>query len=241
VIWRFFRRREKTTTEEENPVEKSAVDEVRTKHAPSMSAFSFRTTDVVQESASDVETDTAVDEGVTASPEPSVAAVVRQKTQAKKRQRAADRGVHPVLVPNLSELSSSWRISALRLERDQPQDAIDLWTAYLTLVPTDNDAWFRLGQAALSAQDIETASQAFLQLCDRDPENGLAHGALGYIASEHQVYDEAIERYQAAVRLRPRCRDMLTELLRCQRLSGDEESAARTSERLVKLDQEAES
>ena len=205
-----------------------------------MSAFSFRTAKQTDLEPHQLDSDTAVDERPPVEQPADLASVVREKTSGRSRERVADRGVHPVLVPSLSELASSWRVGAMRASRDRYEDAVELWNAYLSLCPGDANAWFSLGQAALMASDTELASQAFLAVCERDPEHGLAHGALGYIASEHQFYDEAIERYRTAVACRPGCRDMLTELLRCQRLGGDTDGERKTLGQLAQLDQDTD-
>ncbi len=236
VIWRFFRRRAQTTTEEEKRPEHSVRSESTSTHAPSMSAFSFQAPEKTVDSVEIQALDTVVDEVPRPEPEADLASALRERTEGRRRGQAAIRGVRPVLVPSLDELAVSWRIGAIQAERARPNDAIDLWHAYLTLCPADIDAWMRLGQAALMAEDVEVASQAFLEVCDRDPQNGLAQGALGHIAAQHRYFDEAVQRYTAAAALRPGCTDMLTELMRCQKLAGDLPAAENTRIQLQRLE-----
>ncbi len=238
MIWRIFKRRS-AAIETEASEDAQTVTQVDRHSAspPSMSAFSFVSGEhVVAENLDS--TDTVVESASLVESEGNLADVVRGRVDTQGGERMTERGVQPVMIPDLRELAASWRVGALRAERRRDPETTSLWRAYLSLRPDDVDGWFSLGQSYLADGDSEGASQAFLRACEMAPEYGLAHAALGFIAGQHGYWREAVARYQTAVACRPGCRDMLQELYDSQVAMGDHAAAEETASRIKGLSRE---
>src|SRR5258708_28698685 len=71
-------------------------------------------------------------------------------------------------------------------------------------LPVDPRAWFRKGQAALQAGDLDAAEAAFRKVLAADPQSGSAYADLGVIAMRRKDWDAAIQLLRKAEKLEPK-------------------------------------
>ena len=197
---------------------------------PRMSTFSYdairkdREADVVEPGVTDGPLDTEVESPAIETPQPQLADVVRERAVVR-RFKASERGIRPVFVPSLREDSTRLRLRADALQDQSPEHALQLWREYITLCPRDADAWFAFGQCALMSGLDRQAHRAFQMTIELDETYGLAEAALGFLVEKSGDLLAAKSHYERAVHLRPRCLDMLKELVRVTAALGQAEEA----------------
>lgn len=231
---------EEETTEEAGSTPSSKGDEASADPAPRFGGFSFEMPRPPLDRTGEhevVELDTMALAAVTVEAPTSagrvdVAAAVRRKASTRRGLKAADRGVGPVLVPSLREQALVYRLAASERAADDPRSTLGLWQAWLDLEPTDGDAWFAYGQCLLQCGLLEEAWEAFSETRAHAPTNGLAAGALGYLAAVQGDLERAERHYRDAVALRPVCPDMLTALAETLERSDRPAEAVEVRERL---------
>ena len=88
-----------------------------------------------------------------------------------------------------------------------------------------NSSFGRLGKARalLTEERNEQAELVLRQTLARDPDNAIAHDLLGNLLSEYGRFDEARECFQRAVALAPMLAGSYYDLVRCRRVSSDDE------------------
>lgn len=94
-------------------------------------------------------------------------------------------------------------LAAVYLSRDQFTDAIDEYTQALRLSPGSPAA--RLGLAAAYARQGRPgkAHELLAEIVGKNPQTVEAQEALADLCAEQKLYPEAIQHYQAAIRLKP--------------------------------------
>ena len=226
MIWRIFKRRKNTEAKVDEPVrevERSTVT------APTLSGFYF-------ESAA-----TTSREPVQADLPPSskslgdYAAAVRERTQRRRNVSTVDRGVTPVMIPSLLEQANLYRMAAELRAATEPDTALALWDAYLTLCPEDSDGWFVYGQCLSGLGAWDQAQEAFEAAHRLDPKAHLPVAALGFVAGQMGNGAAEVEYYEEAVDLSGDALEMLEALHHAQLRSGFESAAIQTHERIEVL------
>jgi len=140
-----------------------------------------------------------------------------------------DRGVLPILIPDLKELVLYYRLAArYQVSQGELSLGLEFWSAYLKFSPGDGEAWYDYGLAQLRDHDPAGARQSLLEaqrICDEDP---LIPAVLGFIARSEGAFLQAVEHYKRAVEKAPDRLDFQKELAEVQRAVGLETPAPRT-------------
>ncbi len=226
MIWRIFKRRKNTEATVDEPVREV---ERSTASAPTLSGFYF-------ESAS-----TTSREPVATPPAPpssslgDYAAAVRERTRRRRNVSTADRGVTPVMIPSLLEQAYLYRMAAELRAATEPDTALALWDAYLTLCPDDGDGWFVYGQCLSGLGAWEQAQDAFNEARRLTPTAHLPVAALGFVAGQMGDGSAEVGYYEEAVELSGDAVEMLQALHHAQLRAGFETAAVETHERIEVL------
>ncbi len=90
----------------------------------------------------------------------------------------------------------------------------------------------RLGKARalLTEERNQEAELVLRQTLARDPGNAIAHDLLGNLLSEYGRFDEARESFQRAIALAPMLAGSYYDLVRCRRVTGDDNVLLQTME-----------
>lgn len=232
VAWNIFRKKKANSEEGTSAEPASDVPGVAAEPpagAPTVGSFAFDTAPPVPDLASD-ETESA---------ERDVPAERSTTPVAKGRRtggaRVLGRVAQPVWVPSLRERALVYRLGAEVRGEAGSEEALSLWRAYLELCPEDAEAHFATARHLLGVGRSAAAEEAFAEAWRLDPENGLAAGGLGHCANARGEPAEALHCFEAAVRARPKCVDMLTALGDAQTALGLEDAATATRQRLQVL------
>ncbi len=230
MIWPFKRRKSQSTQTEQGHT-RVDTDAAGTGQPPSLSAFSFSSLRAAEDPEQPSESTVDAFDGDTAVEVKSVAAVqqlqdvVRERSAPRRQFTFKERGVRPLLIPSLREHTTCIRLVAESQGYDQPVESIESWKEYLSFCPRDLEAWFALGQSAVTVEDFALAQRAFEHVIDLDGQHGLAHGALGFVSAYLGHWEQALASYRRAVNLRPNCEDMKMELARVYEQVGEIELA----------------
>lgn len=167
-----------------------------------------------------------------AAPEP------RRGEDMRARRRLARRRMRPLHVPGLMEQALIYQIAAQARTRagDAPEEAANLWTAYLELTPGDGEGWLSLGHCWWAAGDLEAAEAALEQSIERLAEDPRPWVQLGQLAELRGDVVLALSHFQRAVTEAPHRADVLDALAAAQGRAGFEVEAAETRRRIGELE-----
>ena len=102
-------------------------------------------------------------------------------------------------------LAEGWRgVGVLYEIGRQPKEAIDAYRRAIELNPQNEAAWTDLGNASLSAGDIEQALNAYEKALSLDKQSRFAWNGLGDVHRRKGETESAIAAYRNAIRLAPR-------------------------------------
>lgn len=82
-------------------------------------------------------------------------------------------------------------------------EAIDCYNKLLEIEMDNAQIYYELGHLYLKKVDKIHATAAFKLALDKDPENPFYNNSLAYAYVQAELYDEAIEYYQQAIKLNP--------------------------------------
>lgn len=82
-------------------------------------------------------------------------------------------------------------------------EAIDCYNKLLELETDNAQIYYELGHLYIKKQDKVHAIVAFKLALEKDPENPFYNNSLAYSYVQAELYDEAIEHYQQAIKLNP--------------------------------------
>lgn len=82
-------------------------------------------------------------------------------------------------------------------------DAIDYYTRLLEIEQDNAQIYYELGHLYLKKEDKINAVSAFKLALDKEPENPFYNNSLAYAYVQVELYDDAIEYYQKAIKLNP--------------------------------------
>ncbi len=99
--------------------------------------------------------------------------------------------------------------SELLLEKDNYQEAINTLHEVLALNPRDSDAWYHLGEIALTGYDFDSAEQAITRLEHINPDHPLAHLLRAQSALLQHDADTAQTEVNSLLQKWPRNREAL--------------------------------
>ncbi len=125
------------------------------------------------------------------------------------------------LLPSLTE---AWfRAGALVYTLGHIEEAIGCFRR--AAATGGNSSFGRLGKARalLTEERNQEAEQVLQQTLARDPGNAIAHDLLGNLLSEYGRFDEARESFQRAIALAPLLAGSYYDLVRCRRVTGDDD------------------
>lgn len=97
-----------------------------------------------------------------------------------------------------------YKIGTLFLKKGLPQEAIKEFHAVIDKDPDFALAYEGLGQSHFHMKDIDAAEQALLKAVELDGQLWSAQNLLGIIYDRELKFDDAIERYQAAIAVNDR-------------------------------------
>jgi tetratricopeptide (TPR) repeat protein len=122
------------------------------------------------------------------------------------------------------------RLAALHMREGRFPEAIELLRHELELNPQRAATWNQLGMTSyMHDQDFEKARAAIRKSLELNPDLLQAYVALGFMCSREGRRDEALEAYDAALRISP---DHLESLLGAASLHEEAGNLARASELL---------
>lgn len=86
---------------------------------------------------------------------------------------------------------------------DNVDDAVDYYNRLLEMEEDNAQIYYELGHLYLKKTDKIHAIVAFKLALEKDPENPFYNNSLAYAYVQAELYDEAIEHYQKAIKLNP--------------------------------------
>lgn len=86
---------------------------------------------------------------------------------------------------------------------EQTDEAIDCYNKLLEIEEDNAQIYYELGHLYLNKKDKIHAISAFKLALDKDVENPFYNNSLAYAFVQAELYDEAIEYYQKAIKLNP--------------------------------------
>ncbi len=103
----------------------------------------------------------------------------------------AERMLRPVASQAGAPAPMLYNYGKVLLELGRPSDAVRSLRKAVTQAPTHGNAWFELGRAALLAQDLHTAAEAFDKALRCDPQDIAARRNLGRVLLRLGRYHDA--------------------------------------------------
>jgi tetratricopeptide (TPR) repeat protein len=100
---------------------------------------------------------------------------------------------------------------------------------------SESDKWICRGDEAKKIDDYKEATEAYQKAIQLDPQNDIAHSALGLILEERGALQEAIAELRTAVRLTPDALNHHLRLARALRKQGDLDGAIAEYREAVRL------
>ena len=174
--------------------------------------------------------------------EPDVAEAVRRRVAPRRRPGSlvADRGVTLMVPPGLGERAVLYRVAAVQRARSAPDEALELWRAYLELCPEDGEGWFIYATCLLDQGDADAAWEAFAEAREQAPWLPRAAGALGFLSMQRGAAPEAAQYFSEAVDLAPEDATLLAGLADAQQAAGMATEARLSRARLASMQRAAE-